>query len=300
MSKPPASTPEPLVSFVIPVWNRANVLETALQGVFAERASHYPNSEVIVIDGGSTDGTVDVIRKHADQFQYWISERDSGVADAWNKGVKAARGEIIRLVASDDVFELGHTRQMVEYLREHPEIDVLGARARYFHVLADGTRRPQEVYNRLLGGWVTREELATWCNRGVFGPIETWHFRRRAFDRVGGFDNRYRISSDLDWAYRLVHGGGLMFILDDRIVEKCFFADGSNAVADVARAMRECRELMQRHAGFVDESLLVPEGMPHPLNPPRGFWSLWLRAIKGWQRASPGSYAAARRCLGRK
>lgn len=288
-----------MVSFVIPVWNRANVIETALLGVFQERDHHYANAEVIVIDGGSTDGTVDVIQRHADRIQYWLSERDSGVADAWNKGVKAARGEVIRLVASDDVFENGHTRRMVDYLVEHPEIDVLGARARYFHVQNDGSREPQAVYDRLRGGWVTREELPTWCNRGVFGPIETWHFRRRAFERVGSFDNRYRIASDLDWAYRLIHGGGRMFILDDRIVDKCFFEDGSNAVADVARAMRECKELMQRHAGFVDESLLVPDGMPHPLNPPSPFWSFWLRGLKQWKAAAPGSYAFVQRHLGR-
>ena len=80
----------PLVSFVMPVFNRANVIERALDGIIRERRENYPNIEIVVIDGGSSDGTVEILKRYGSQIDYWISERDSGAADAFNKGVKAA------------------------------------------------------------------------------------------------------------------------------------------------------------------------------------------------------------------
>src|SRR5437016_1946889 len=92
----------PLLSIIIPTLNRAKYIERCLLSVFNEIETDYPNTEVIVIDGGSKDGTVDILKKHSHKITYWISEPDSGVSEAINKGITKAQGEVIRLLGDDD------------------------------------------------------------------------------------------------------------------------------------------------------------------------------------------------------
>jgi glycosyltransferase involved in cell wall biosynthesis len=156
----------PRVSFVLPVFNRAKTFERALLSVVREREEDYPNLEIVVIDGASKDGTAELIQKHAGVIDYWVSERDGSAAEAFNKGVQAARGDIIRYFACDDELLPGMTRRMVEYLVAHPEMDVLGARAHCLQVDATGRRVLDKAHARLTGGWMTMDEVVSWDHSG--------------------------------------------------------------------------------------------------------------------------------------
>jgi len=108
----------PRVSIVTPSFNQAAFLEETIRSVLTQ---NYPHIEYIVIDGGSTDGSVDIIRKYENRLAYWVSEQDAGQADAINKGWRRATGEIIAYLNSDDTYEPGAVRAAVEYLAQHPE-----------------------------------------------------------------------------------------------------------------------------------------------------------------------------------
>ena len=88
------------VSIITSVYNAASTLEGCLLSV---RNQSYHDVEHIVIDGGSTDGSVELIQRHSSQLAYWISEPDGGISDAWNKGLSAATGEWIAFLGADDV-----------------------------------------------------------------------------------------------------------------------------------------------------------------------------------------------------
>ena len=102
-----------LVSIITPSFNQVSYLEQTIQSVLNQ---DYADIEYLVIDGASTDGSAEIIKKHASRFAYWVSEKDSGQADAINKGMARAKGEIVAWLNSDDVF-----------LDEHVVSDIVAA-----------------------------------------------------------------------------------------------------------------------------------------------------------------------------
>lgn len=92
---------QPKISVVTVCYNAAATIEKTMLSVINQT---YENIEYIIIDGGSTDGTVDIIKKYADRIAYWVSEPDKGIYDAMNKGIKVATGEWINFIGADDVF----------------------------------------------------------------------------------------------------------------------------------------------------------------------------------------------------
>lgn len=116
------STFQPLVSIVTPSYNQAQFLEITLRSVLEQ---DYPNIEYLVIDGASTDGSLEIIRRYADQLAWWTSEKDSSQSEAVNKGLQRARGEIVGWLNSDDVYLPGAVSAAVATFQSHPEAGLI-------------------------------------------------------------------------------------------------------------------------------------------------------------------------------
>jgi len=110
----------PKISVVTPSYNQGAFLEQTIRSVLEQ---NYPNLEYIVIDGGSTDGSVDIIKKYADRLAYWVSEKDKGQSDALNKGFKRATGDIVAWLNSDDMHLPGALETVAKTFVDNPDVD---------------------------------------------------------------------------------------------------------------------------------------------------------------------------------
>ena len=125
----------PLISIITVVFNGSKTLKQTIDSVLSQ---NYKNIEYIIIDGGSTDGTLDIIKKHEEYITEWISEPDKGLYDAMNKGISKANGEIIGMINSDDWYELNTVELIVEAYRKNPEKKIF--HGDIFEILENGIK----------------------------------------------------------------------------------------------------------------------------------------------------------------
>jgi len=184
----------PKFSIVVPSFNQGKYIEETIRSVLDQ---DYPSKELIVIDGGSTDGTRDVIRKYEDRIAYWVSEKDRGQAHAVNKGFAAATGDIFGWQNSDDVYLPGAFRRAAEEWERHPENDVVYGHLKFID--ASGTEVdemrlvPAHRFNMLYDGSLVKNQSAFW-KKGVV-------------ERYGGVDETLSFCMDYEFFLRTVAMG---------------------------------------------------------------------------------------------
>lgn len=188
----------PLVTIVTPSFNQARFLEQTMRSVLDQ---DYPNIEYMVADGGSTDGSVDLIQKYSNRLKWWVSEKDSGQADAINKGFSRARGEIIAWINSDDYYMPGAIASAVKALSDHPEVGMVFGNVR----VVDET---EKVLNQLsYGDW----GLADLMSFHIIGQPGVF-IRRKVLEKTGHLDQSYHLLLDHQLWLRLAQEAGMQYI----------------------------------------------------------------------------------------
>lgn len=184
----------PSISIVTPSFNQAEYLEETIQSVLSQ---DYPNFEYIVIDGGSTDGSVEIIERYASYLRYWVSEPDRGQADAIVKGFQHATGEVLSWLNSDDVYLPGALSKVGEIFCRWPELGFVTGD--YVRIGADSR--------------IVRCLRLPKLKVGLYFPTMNWiaqpsaFFTREAFVGVGGLDIGLGYSMDYDlWCRFITHG----------------------------------------------------------------------------------------------
>ncbi|MBA3701498.1 MAG: glycosyltransferase [Rubrobacteraceae bacterium] len=175
----------PKISVVTPSFNQGQYIEATIKSVLEQG---YPNLEYIIMDGGSTDGTVEIIEKYSDQLTYWVSEPDEGQTDALIKGFNRASGDILCWLCSDDLFEARTLQEVAEMFVQHPDWEVVYGDS--FWIDADGRpiRFKREIpYYRFI-----------WMYDHNYLPQPSTFWRRGIYERVDGLDARMELSMDAD------------------------------------------------------------------------------------------------------
>jgi glycosyltransferase involved in cell wall biosynthesis len=177
--------PLPLVTIVTPSFNQAPFLEATLQSVLEQ---DYPRLEYIVVDGGSTDGTLDILRHYESRLAAWISEPDRGQTEAINKGFAMARGDILAYLNSDDTYRTGAISEAVAFLQAHPEVGMVHGCAYYIDDSGREVGRfPSAAsdYRRLRRGAPTIAQQSAFFRSVVWkmvGPLDPTFFYAMDYD----------------------------------------------------------------------------------------------------------------------
>ncbi|HXY49226.1 MAG TPA: glycosyltransferase family 2 protein [Terriglobales bacterium] len=177
----------PRISLVTPVFNSARYLEAALHSVLSQE---YPNLEYIVVDGGSTDGTVEIIRRHATQLHTWISQPDRGMYDAINKGFALSSGEVMGWISATDLLHAGSLFVVGGVFRAFPQVEWITGRATGFN------HEGMAVEVLRLRRW-SRMRFLAGANRYIQQESTFW--RRSLWERTGSrVDDSRRSASDFE------------------------------------------------------------------------------------------------------
>lgn len=186
----------PKISIVTPSYNQAQFLERTILSVLNQ---NYPNLEYIIIDGGSTDGSVEIIKKYEKYLAYWVSEKDKGQSDALNKGFKRASGEMFFYLNADDVLLPGVLQIVANVFVRNKNIDaVYGNKL----IISESDKILSERRSTRWIPVISKIGLYTQRSFGVY--VDTLFFRKELFFEVGGFDVQLKYNMDGDFFFRLL------------------------------------------------------------------------------------------------
>lgn len=176
----------PNFSIIIACYNSQKFLSLAIDSLLSQT---YKDFEVIVVDGGSNDGTLEVLKSYGKKISRWISEPDSGIYDAWNKGIRLSKGRWIGFIGADDVYLPNALEEYAKYVACYSEMDYVSSRVELF----DGMGR-----SRIIGKpWAWKSFRHYMCVAHV-GSLHA----RRLFDKYGFFSSTYRICGDYELLLR--------------------------------------------------------------------------------------------------
>ncbi|WP_439619571.1 glycosyltransferase family 2 protein [Hyphomonas sp.] len=174
----------PLISIIVPAFRAGATLARTLDSLVSQ---DYPNLQIIVMDGGSEDGTVEILKQYADHLDHWESKPDKGQVDALNKGFRLAQGEIYGWLCADDTLLPGAISLLAGVLRRDPSVDVVtGGCKRDFNGVHEVVTEPAEDFYERLGQ-----------NNTIEQPSTLW--RAALHNRIGELDGTYRYA--FDWEY---------------------------------------------------------------------------------------------------
>jgi glycosyltransferase involved in cell wall biosynthesis len=219
---------QPLVSIVTVVRNMGDTIERAICSVINQT---YSNIEYIVIDGASTDKTLEKIRKYEDGIQYWVSEPDEGISDAFNKGIRLSGGELIGIINGDDWYELDAVEHVVRAYLQDKSVGVIHGKMKLYE-------NGEPLFVRACP--INLDKL--WVHMILNHP--TCFVNKQSYDQYNLFDPRYKFTMDYELMLRFYIHGVTFFYIDSILAN--YSLGGESDLGE----MRGWREGMAIHAKY--------------------------------------------------
>ena len=183
-----------MISIITATFNSAKTLKDTIQSVLRQTNKDF---EYLIIDGGSTDETIDIVKSYESEFSgrlKWVSEKDQGIYDAMNKGIKMASGDVVGILNSDDYFTSDDILQTVDNAFKSHEIDAIYGD---IHFIRDGN--PQKCVRY----YSSRMFRPFWLRFGFMPAHPSFYCKREVYERAGGYRLDYAIGSDYEMMVRL-------------------------------------------------------------------------------------------------
>jgi glycosyltransferase involved in cell wall biosynthesis len=224
----PFSSGLPLVSIITVVLNGENHLEQTILSVLNQS---YINIQYIIIDGGSKDGTINIINKYATKLSNWISEKDSGIADAFNKGIKLSSGELVGIINCGDYYEKEAVQNVVNaYLLN---------KDRVFH-------------GNVMNIYETKSEIAKPKIEDIWKRMSLIHatmfIPKIIYDKYGLFDGTYKYAMDCEYVHRII-SAGVNFVYLNKTISNFRIGGKSDSNTNYEKAIKEFWRSVNKYKG---------------------------------------------------
>lgn len=228
----------PKFTVVTPTYNQGKYIEKTIDSVLSQGD---PNLEFIIIDGGSSDNTVEIIRKYECHLAYWVSEKDRGQSHAINKGMGKSTGEYLTWLNSDDWYLPGAMKVMRELFEANPQAGMVVGAGRI--VRPNG----EEVYYKTPTREITVESLFTWMRGGDFMQPSS-AFRRSAWNAAGQINESIHIALDVDlWLNMAL--AGVRFAVTDHLLSEALSHSEAKTTAFRELMRLDCALVIIKHGG---------------------------------------------------
>lgn len=223
------------ISIITAVYNNENQVATAIESVLNQT---YSNIEYIIIDGGSKDGTMDIINRYKSQICTIVSEPDKGIYDALNKGIMRATGDIIGFMHSDDIFA---SETIIAKVAQQFEIDDVDA------VYGDLQYVRKDDPSKIIRYWKSSAFDIAQLKRGWMPPHPTVYLRRSVYTQYGMFDTSFRIAADYDFMLRIFRNNERKSVYIPEVLVKMRVGGESNSIKNYIRKWKEDYRALKRN-----------------------------------------------------
>jgi glycosyltransferase involved in cell wall biosynthesis len=230
------------ISIITATLNRKDFLPRCIEAVAQQS---YPYKEHLIVDGGSTDGTVDLLRSYSQTYPHirWISEEDNGISNAFNKGLSMVTGDVIGIIGDDDFHEPGAFETVIAEFERNPSIGVVSGNCD--HIYNDGTLR-----FTVKAGFTSHQDLIEfWKNWGrtTYLPPQSTFFRKEVIDKVGGFDEADRYAMDYHHWIKITEHFEVKIL--DKVLAKFRWDEGTVSFMQVREQEAEACAISKRYWG---------------------------------------------------
>ena len=228
------------ISLITATYNSAETLRDTMQSVLNQT---FKDVDYIIVDGGSKDTTMDIVKEFEPKFEgrlRWVSEKDKGIYDAMNKGVRMAQGNIVGILNSDDFFASDHVLEKVnDAFTENPAIDGIYADVRY----VDWNDTSKKV--RMFSGKDFKREKLCW---GKMPPHPSFYVKRECYDKFGLYSLDYPICADYDMFVKMIWEGNINTLyINDVFVNMRSGGTSSNGIKVHKKIMKERMLCVREH-----------------------------------------------------
>mgnify|MGYP003974861483 CR=1 FL=1 len=184
------------ISIITSVWNNKETIKDAINSVLSQT---YTDIEYIIVDGASSDGTIEIIKSYGDKITKFVSAKDKGIYDGLNRGIELATGDVLAFLHSDDIYESDTIiEEVAKVFESDKSLD---------GVYGDLVYTPKNDTTKVLRYWKSKEYDSSLLKKGWMPAHPTLFLKREVYEKYGGFDLDFKIAADYDFMLRVLKSG---------------------------------------------------------------------------------------------
>jgi glycosyltransferase len=222
------------VSIIVSVFNNKNTIAAAINSIISQ---DYDDIECIVVDAGSIDGTIEIIKGFADRINTFISEPDKGIYDGLNKGVSLATGDVIAFLHSDDAYA---DRSIISAVVDQFDINIQG-------VYGDLLYTDKVDMDKIFRYWKSCDFSPSLLSKGWMPPHPTLFLRREVYQKYGTFDTSFKIASDYDFMLRILKDNIVVKYLPQVVYKMRVGGESNRSIKNILNKSKEDLRAMRKN-----------------------------------------------------